>query len=80
MRPLSDSEILTSLTAVLKGTAKDWWRAEKRNINSQRPFKGIFYEDYMKTMKMQLQENCLRENKQLRKASVILPSSVEHYV
>ncbi len=30
IRPLTDSEILASLTSVLKGTAKDWWLAERR--------------------------------------------------
>jgi len=31
IRPLTDSKILTSLTSVLKGMAKDWWLAEKRH-------------------------------------------------
>ncbi len=32
VRPLSDGEILASLTAVLKGTAKDWWMAENEEM------------------------------------------------
>lgn len=44
--PLSDNEILAS-TAVLKGTAKDWFRAEKRNVSSWRQFKGIFLRSFL---------------------------------
>lgn len=32
VRPLSDDDILASLSAVLKGTAKDWWMAEGRSV------------------------------------------------
>lgn len=34
VRPLSDGEIPASLSAVLKGTAKDWWMAERRNVHN----------------------------------------------
>lgn len=30
--PLSDDEVHASLSAVLKGTSKDWWMAERRNV------------------------------------------------
>lgn len=32
IRPLTDSEILASLTSVLKGTSKAWWLAERRPV------------------------------------------------
>lgn len=34
IQPLSDFEILASLTSVLQDSAKDWWVAEKRNVQT----------------------------------------------
>lgn len=42
IRPLSDYEMLASLTSVLKDTAKDWWLAEKRNVHTWQQFKDVF--------------------------------------
>jgi len=48
IRPLSDSEILASLTSVLKGTAKDWWLAEKRHVITWEQFKQEFLHDFLR--------------------------------
>lgn len=42
IRPLTDSEILASLTSVLKGMAKDWWLAERRHVLAWDQFKCKF--------------------------------------
>lgn len=42
LRPLPDKELLASLAAVLKGTAKDWWSAEKKNVGTWKCFKDKF--------------------------------------
>lgn len=42
IRPLSDCEMLASLTSVLKDTAKDWWLAERRNVHTWQQFKDVF--------------------------------------
>lgn len=47
IRPLSDYEILASLTLVLKDTAKDWWVAEKRNVQTWEQFKGVFLRSFL---------------------------------
>lgn len=46
VRPLSDCEIVAALTSVLKGTAKDWWQAEKINVQGWRQFKEIFLRSF----------------------------------
>ncbi|XP_047663303.1 uncharacterized protein LOC125140072 [Tachysurus fulvidraco] len=45
--PLCDYEILASLTSVLKGTAKDWWLAEKKNVKSWQQFKEVFLQSFL---------------------------------
>lgn len=47
LRPLTDSEILASLTSVLKGTAKDWWLAERRHIFTWDQFKQHFLHAFL---------------------------------
>ncbi len=47
IRPLNDCEILASLTSVLKGTAKDWWLAEKKNVQTWQRFKDIFLRSFL---------------------------------
>ncbi len=47
IRPLSDYEILASLTSVLKNTAKDWWVAEKRNVQTWEHFKKVFLRSFL---------------------------------
>ncbi len=42
LRPLSDKELMASLSVALKGTAKDWWRAEWKNIDAWKTFKEKF--------------------------------------
>lgn len=70
VRPLSDSEILASLTAVLKGTAKDWWRAEKRNVSSWRQFKRIFLRSFLSEDYEDVVARKLLERKQGAKESI----------
>lgn len=47
LRPLTDYEILASLTSVLKGTAKDWWLAERRFISTWNQFKQTFLQAFL---------------------------------
>lgn len=47
LRPLTDYEILASLTSVLKGTAKDWWLAERRFISTCNQFKQTFFQAFL---------------------------------
>lgn len=47
IRPLSDYEILASLTSVLKNTTKDWWVAEKRNVQTWEQFKKVFLRSFL---------------------------------
>ncbi|RXN25058.1 Retrovirus-related Pol poly from transposon [Labeo rohita] len=42
LRPLTNEELLASLSVVLKGTGKDWWRAKRANITDWRTFKQKF--------------------------------------
>ncbi|KAL0148878.1 hypothetical protein M9458_055887 [Cirrhinus mrigala] len=42
LRPLSNKELLASLSVALKGTAKDWWSAERKNIDAWKAFKEKF--------------------------------------
>lgn len=42
IRPLSDYEMLASLTSVLEDPAKDWWLTEKRNVHTWQQFKDVF--------------------------------------
>jgi len=39
---LCDTELFATLSSVLKGTAKAWWMAERRNVNSWEKFKKSF--------------------------------------
>ncbi len=47
LRPLTDSEILASLTSVSQGTAKDWWLAERRHIFTWGQFKLDFLHAFL---------------------------------
>lgn len=47
IKPLTDSEILASLTSVLKGTAKDWWLAEKRHVLTWKQIKQDFLHAFL---------------------------------
>jgi len=47
LRPLTESEILASLTSVLKGTAKDWWLAERRFVFTWSQFKQTFLQAFL---------------------------------
>ncbi len=70
VRPLSDGEILASLTAVLKGTAKDWWMAERRNVYNWRQFKESFLHSFLSEDSDDVAARKLLERKQGAKESI----------
>lgn len=70
VRPLSDNEILASLTAVLKGTAKDWWLAEKGNVTSWSQFKRVFLHSFLSEDYEDVAARRLLERKQGAKESI----------
>lgn len=70
IRPLNDSEILASLTSVLKGTAKDWWLAEKRTVLTWQQFKAIFLRSFLNDDYEAEAERRLLERKQGAKESI----------
>ncbi|XP_052475878.1 uncharacterized protein LOC128031594 [Carassius gibelio] len=70
IRPLSDSEILAALTSVLKGTAKDWWLAEKRTVLTWNQFKEIFLRSFLNDDYEAEAERRLLERKQGSKESI----------
>lgn len=47
LRSLTDSEILASLTSVLKGTANDWWLTERIHIFTWDQFKQDFLHAFL---------------------------------
>ncbi len=70
IRPLSDGEILASLSAVLKDTAKDWWMAERRNVHNWRQFKGSFLHSFLSEDYDDVAAGKLVERKQGAKESI----------
>lgn len=70
VRPLSDGEILTSLSAVLKGTAKDWWMAERRNVHNWRQFKESFLHSFLSEDYEDVAARKLLEKRQGTKESI----------
>lgn len=47
LRPMSDSEILATLSTTLKGSAKSWWVAERHGIHTWQVFKGVFRQAFL---------------------------------
>ncbi len=70
VRPLSHGEILASLSAVLKDTAKDWWMAERRNVHNWRQFKGSFLHSFLSEDYEDVAAGKLVERKQGAKESI----------
>lgn len=64
VRPLNEEEILASLTAVLKGTAKDWWRAERRKVSNWKEFKDRFLSSFLSEDHEEVAARKLLEGKQ----------------
>ena len=61
VRPLPDLEILAALNSVLRGTAKDWWKAERSRVHTWKQFKDAFLrsflsEDYEAEAEMRIRE------------------------
>ncbi|XP_058607613.1 activity-regulated cytoskeleton-associated protein-like [Onychostoma macrolepis] len=69
VRPLSDDEIFASLTAVLKGTAKDWWMAERRGVSNWKHFKERFLHSFLSEDYKDVAARKLLERKQGTKES-----------
>lgn len=69
VRPLSDDEILASLSAVLKGTAKDWWMAERRGVAKWKQFKERFLHSFLSEDYGEVAARKLLERKQGAKES-----------
>ncbi|XP_067301623.1 uncharacterized protein [Pseudorasbora parva] len=70
VRPLSECEIMASLTAVLKGTAKDWWLAERRNVQNWKQFKETFLLSFLSEDYEEVAARKLLERKQGAKESI----------
>lgn len=70
IRPLSEGEIMASLTAVLKGTAKDWWLAERRNVQNWKQFKETFLLSFLSEDYEEVAARKLLERKQGVKESI----------
>lgn len=61
---LCDTELFATLSSVLKGTAKAWWMAERRNVNSWDEFKKVFLKSFLAEDYEAEAERCLRERRQ----------------
>lgn len=49
LRPMSNPEIMATLSSVLKGPAKSWWIAERNNIQTWSHFKSSFLRAFLST-------------------------------
>lgn len=67
---MNEEEILASLTAVLKGTAKDWWRAERRKVSNWKQFKQRFRSSFLREVHKEIAARKLLERKQGVKESI----------
>ncbi|XP_058625178.1 uncharacterized protein LOC131536335 [Onychostoma macrolepis] len=70
VRPLSDEEVIAALTAVLRGTAKDWWMAERKNVASWKQFKEKFLLSFLSEDYQDVAARKLAERKQGPKESL----------
>ncbi len=70
IRPLSDEEVIAALTAVLRGTAKDWWIAERKNVTSWKQFKKKFLLSFLSEDYQDVAARKLAERKQGPKESM----------
>ncbi|XP_056107831.1 uncharacterized protein LOC130085872 [Rhinichthys klamathensis goyatoka] len=64
VRLLSDAEIMAALTAVLKGTAKDWWLAERQNVRNWKQFREVFLQSFLSEDYEHVAMRRLQERKQ----------------
>lgn len=62
--PLSDEEVIAALTAVLRGTAKNWWIAERKNVMSWKQFKEKFLLSFLSEDYQDMAARKLAERKQ----------------
>uniref|UniRef100_A0A3B1JJM2 Gypsy retrotransposon integrase-like protein 1 n=1 Tax=Astyanax mexicanus TaxID=7994 RepID=A0A3B1JJM2_ASTMX len=64
VRPLTNQETLAALTSVLSGTAKDWWKAERKSVKTWGAFKTIFLRSFLSEDYEAEAERCLRDRHQ----------------
>ena len=70
VRPLADPEILAVLNSVLRGTAKDWWKAERSKVQSWKQFKDVFLKSFLSEDYEAEAEMRIRERKQEPQESI----------
>lgn len=81
IKPLTDSEILASLTSVLKGTAKDWWLAENDMCLPGNKLSKIFCMlSLLMTTKPKQLSVFWKGNKVPENQFVTLLTTIEHFV
>lgn len=70
VRPLADAEILAALNSVLKGTAKDWWKAERSKVKNWVQFKAAFLKSFLSEDYEAEAERRIRERRQAPQESI----------
>ena len=71
LRPTPDAEIRATMSSVLKGSAKSWWTAERRNIHTWEEFKASFCSaflanDFMEEIEERLRNRIQQPNESIR--------------
>lgn len=49
LRPLSNGELMASLTAVLTGLTRSWWMAKKARVKNWKDFRAAFLNTFLPT-------------------------------
>ncbi|MGH0127659.1 UNVERIFIED_CONTAM: hypothetical protein FKN15_017381 [Acipenser sinensis] len=70
LRPMTPSEILATMSSVLKGSAKSWWFAERKGIQSWEQFKTAFRQAFLPSDFQTEVEDRLRSRVQLPETSI----------
>ena len=72
LRPLTDGELMATLSATFKGPAKSWWTAEKKKVKNWSEFRKSFFSAFLTTdyqneveeqlrVKVQGADQCIRD-------------------
>lgn len=64
VHPMSEAEILATLTSVLTHTAKDWWVAKKAHVRTWSQFKAVFLQSFLPDDQEVEAERRIQERKQ----------------